>query len=380
MRIVADENILHAAEAFGPFGTVRLIPGRSMTRTDLRDADALLVRSVTRVDRNLLDGTPVRFVGSATIGTDHINLSYLRECGIAFAHAPGSNADSVVEYVLAALLQAAVRTGRELEGLTAGIVGCGNIGGRLAPRMQALGLEVLLNDPPRAETEPSADFLPLEDVLTRSDIVSLHVPLSTDGPHPTAGFIGNREFGLMKPEAWFVNTARGGVVDSAALLHARMDRGLVCMLDVWTEEPDIPEALAQASMLMTPHIAGYSYDGKLNGTLMLHEALGFHAARHVAWAPPAAGPAAPRLHPIGADAGKEAFLDGLVAQMYAISADDVALRLAVGLPPKHRQRAFHRLRRMYPRRHGFHHYTVDGDAVPEPFRRAVLEGLGVILS
>ena len=185
LRILADENIPRAEAAFGTLGAVRMRPGRAIGPADVRETDVLLVRSVTPVNADLLDGSAVRFVGSATIGTDHIDRDYLREQGIAFAHAPASNADSVADYVIAALIRLAIRQRTALRGKTIGIVGCGNIGSRLAERLSALGLRVLQNDPPRAEEADAAgeahDFVSLDTVLAEAGIITLHVPLTEEG-------------------------------------------------------------------------------------------------------------------------------------------------------------------------------------------------------
>ena len=227
MRIVVDENIPYAVEAFGALGSVRCFAGRDLSADAVRDADVLLVRSVTRVDADLLRGSQVRFVGSATIGTDHIDLDYLRSQGIGFAHAPGSNADSVVEYIMAALLGLAAARGEGLRGKVIGIIGCGNIGGRLAVRLPALGLRVLKNDPPlaaRAEADGKPhDFVSLDAVLKKSDIITLHVPLTKQGRHATHHLINDTTLCSLNPASWLLNSSRGAVVSNEALKGALRD-------------------------------------------------------------------------------------------------------------------------------------------------------------
>ena len=382
-RIVADANIPLVERAFGPFGSVRTLPGREITREALRDADVLLVRSVTPVDAALLDGTPVRFVGTATAGTDHVDEEALDRLGVAFASAPGSNATSVVEYVLAALLAVAADRGEALEGRTLGVVGAGHVGGRLVPRAQALGLRVLVSDPPltAAGGPPSA---PLADLLAEADIVTLHTPLTTAAASgwPTRDLLDAAAFAAMRPEAWLVNAARGGVVEAGALRTEAARRP--CVLDVWPGEPSPDPALIRAATLGTPHIAGYSFDGKVRGTAVLVAAL-------QAWLPEAA-PApdveaeteppqplrldAPAL-PAETPAARSAWLDALVRAAYDVRADDARFRDALlgAATASGRADAFTQLRKTYPVRREWARYAVRG-AVPPALLGAVVDGLG----
>src|SRR5690606_27090310 len=244
---------------------------------DLRDADALIVRSVTRVDRALLDGTPVRFVGTATVGVDHVDRAYLAEAGIGFASSAGCNSRSVVEYVITVLLEIAVAHDITLAGKTLGIVGHGNIGSRLAKVAPILGLNVLVNDPPLERAGHPGPFITLEHLLQHSDFVTFHVPKITTGPDRTIGLIDSARLAAMKPTAWLINGSRGDVVvgdDLKSALAARRIAGAV--LDVWEGEPAIDRELMDAVFLATPHIAGYSMEGKMNGTTMMHDAAAAH--------------------------------------------------------------------------------------------------------
>ncbi|QXD14560.1 4-phosphoerythronate dehydrogenase [Rhodocaloribacter litoris] len=395
-RILADENIPFVREAFGAFGEVRLVPGRCIRRDVLRAVDVLLVRSVTPVGAALLAGTPVRFVGTATIGTDHVDVDWLRREGIAFAHAPGSNAGSVVEYVLAALLRLAVRRGVALRGRTAGIVGCGHIGGRLVGRLRALGMEVLVNDPPlvealaRGERPPACPlregdlhFVPFDEVLATADVLSLHVPLTRSGPYATDHLIDAAALARMKPGAWLVNTARGAVVDGAALQEA-LRQGTIgaAVLDVWEGEPAPDPALIARVDLGTPHIAGYSYDGKVAGTVMLYRAFTAHFGLAPAWDAGTALAPAPTdrltLTPPDPALDETAWLDAVVRQMYDIEADDRRFRPLATLPPPERAEHFSLLRKTYPRRRAFACHTLPA-AVPGAYRTALTHGLGVRL-
>ncbi|HLG43654.1 MAG TPA: 4-phosphoerythronate dehydrogenase, partial [Nitrospirales bacterium] len=270
MKIVADANIPLVEEAFGQLGQVTLLPGREIGPEQVRDADVLIVRSVTSVGPALLEGSRVRFVGSATIGLDHVDEVFLNRRGIAFAYAPGSNANSVAEYVIAALLA----LGRErYEGRTLGLIGVGRIGTLVQEKALALGMTVLANDPP-LERAGRAGLVSLDALLRGSDLVSCHVPLTREGPDATFHLLDEARLSLLQSHAVVINTARGPVVDNAALLRAlRGGRIGGAVLDVWEHEPEPDPELIEAVTLGTPHIAGYSFDGKVNGTRMLYDAV-----------------------------------------------------------------------------------------------------------
>lgn len=386
LRILADENIPCVEEAFGQFGSVHSKSGRDIGPRDVHSADVLLVRSVTTVGPSLLDDSRIRFVGSATIGTDHVDEAYLRARDIPFVHAPGSNADSVADYVVVSLLSLAQRRRISLRDRTVGIVGCGNIGGRLACRLQALGMNVLRNDPPKAEEGEadgrSHDFVALDTVLDEAEVVTLHVPLKTKGPHPTHHLVDAEFLGRLNEGAWLVNTSRGAVVAGDVLLDARR-RGRVgaAVLDVWEGEPAPDPALIQAVDVATPHIAGYAYDGKVRGTVMLYEAFCKHLGREPTWGgledlevdswdDLRCRPPDPRL-PI------TDWLYSLARQAYNLPADDEALRKLVECSPEDRAQAFTRLRSHYRRRRELQQHTVPRSGVPRPMRSAVEGGLTI---
>ena len=360
MLIVADENISFVQAAFGHLGEVRVMPGRAMTADAVRDAELLLVRSVTRVDEALLAGSRVRFVGTATIGTDHVDVEALRRAGIAFAAAPGSNADSVAEYVTAALLVAAGRKGWSLAERRIGVVGVGNVGSRVAAGAEALGMQTLLNDPPLQRKTGDRKFLPLE-ALFDCDVITLHVPLEAGGPDPTHHLADAAFLARMRPDAVFVNTSRGAVADNAALLDA-LSRGrpAEAVLDVWEGEPRISVELLERVLLGTPHIAGYSLDGKVNGTAMLYAAacdfLGVAPKWNMAEAMPLPEVPEITLDPRGRRV--EDVLREAVLSVYPIEHDDRALRATAGLPREERAAAFDRLRKEYPARREFRHTTI----------------------
>jgi len=375
MQIVADANIPLLDEAFGPVGEVRALPADAITPDAVADADALLVRSVTRVDAALLDESRVRFVATATIGLDHVDTAYLDHRNIGFASAQGSNARSVAEYVLAALGVLARRTGRDLFGLTVGIVGVGNVGGRLARMLEALGLRVLRNDLPLARQTGDPIYVPL-DALADADVVTFHVPLTRTGRDATHHMAGAALIARLKPGVWLVNTARGAVAETDALAGA-VDTGrlgaLVC--DVWEGEPAIPLRLLERADLATPHVAGYSYDGKVNGTRMVLAALAEHFGIERDWdpAPLMPPPANPRVE-IPAGAGAQEALGRAVRAAYDIEADDRRLRAMGERPEDERPAYFKTLRREYPVRREFPETTAvlaEADAdlsshVPQP--------------
>ena len=268
MQIVADENIPLLDEFFAGFGTLHRHPGRAIDRAALGDAEVLLVRSVTRVDRALLEGSRVRFVGTCTIGTDHLDLDYFAAAGIAWSSAPGCNARGVVDYVLGCLLALGERTGRRLPELTYGVVGAVQVGGRLVEVLRGLGWDVRVCDPPRQAAE-GGDFVELAEILRECDVLSLHTPLDAGTRH----LIGAEQLRALRPGAWLINASRGAVLDNAALkAHLRSGADLQVALDVWEGEPQADPELAALCQIATPHIAGYSLDGKLRGTAQIYQA------------------------------------------------------------------------------------------------------------
>jgi erythronate-4-phosphate dehydrogenase len=360
VNIVVNKHTPLAVEAFSPFGTVTALGSKEITREALAGADALIVRSETHVDRALLEDTPVRFVGTVTIGTDHVDTGWLHDRGIAFASAPGSNANSVAEYVTAALLVRSGRIGKPLQGATIGVVGVGNVGSRVARMARALGMEVLLNDPPLARATGDPMYRPLEELLD-ADIITLHVPLTTGGEDPTRRLFDAGRIGRMKPGSLLVNTARGPVVDNEALAAA-IAGGRIggAVLDVWDPEPDISVPLLDLVTLGTPHIAGYSLDGKLNAVRMIHDALSAFLGREPAWAPePLFAPPEP-LEPGTGGAGREAGLLEVVRQAYDIEQDDRTLRRIRLMTAAERPKYFSRLRADYRTRREFPHRILKG--------------------
>ncbi len=272
MHILADENIPLVDEFFAGLGEIRRMPGRSINRAALENVDLLLVRSVTRVDRELLDGTAVKFVGTCTIGTDHLDLDYLEQAGIDWASAPGCNARGVVDYVLGSLLALAELRGDTLAQRSYGVVGAGEVGGRLVEVMRGLGWDVRVCDPPRQARE-AGGFVSLDEVLAECDVVSLHTPLNMGGDWPTFHLFDQERLSNLRPGAWLINASRGAVVDNVALRDVLLQRpDIDAVLDVWEGEPQVDVELAGLCLIATPHIAGYSLDGKLRGTAQIYAA------------------------------------------------------------------------------------------------------------
>ena len=273
MKILVDENMPYARDLFARLGEVTAVPGRPIPVEELDDADALMVRSVTKVNSQLLDGKNVRFVGTATAGTDHVDQDYLAQAGIAFSAAPGCNAIAVVEYVFSALLMLAERDGFQLTDRTVGIVGVGNVGGRLQKRLEALGVRTLLCDPPRTANGEPGDFQPLDKLVEEAYILTFHTPLYKDGPYKTWHLADEALISRLKPGAILINACRGAVVDNAALLKClEAGQKLSTVLDVWEPEPDLNVALLEKVDIGTAHIAGYTLEGKARGTTQVFEA------------------------------------------------------------------------------------------------------------
>ncbi len=372
MLIIADSKIPNAEIAFTPFGEVRSLPTKQMTHENIKHATAILVRSETTIDESLLNGTHVRFVGTATIGTDHVDSDYLQQHDISFASCPGSNANSVAEYVLAALLEVSHRLEFSLKGKTLGVVGHGNTGSLTAKKAQAIGMNVLHNDPPLARATGDARYLPL-NALMDADIISLHVPLTMEGEDATYHLLDEKRLAKMKRGSILINTSRGAVVETEALKHTlKSDHLRACVLDVWEGEPDIDVELLSLVTLGTPHIAGYSHDGKLNATVMLRQSLADFLKA------PTAGPSnlregALQTITLSSQAHHEELARAAVKQCYDIEADDKKLRRLSLLPQSDRANFFRRLRAEYPMRREFQNHFVETDSLDHSSKQLLRE-------
>ncbi|WP_457913541.1 DUF3410 domain-containing protein [Candidatus Gillettellia adelgis] len=280
MKILFDENMPYAEKLFGRLGDVQAVRGRAISKNALIDAAALMVRSVTQVNSEVLANSCIDFVGTATAGTDHIDQSWLQQKGIGFSSAPGCNAIAVVEYVLSALFVLGERDGFQLRDKTIGIVGVGNIGACLHARLKALGVNTLLCDPPRAARGDIGEFFPLEKLVTEADVLTLHTPLNQSGPYASWHLINADLIAAIPDNRILINTCRGAVVDNAALLQA-LEKGkqLRIILDVWESEPNLSLPLLEHVDIGTAHIAGHTLEGKARGTTQIFEAYSRYLGR-----------------------------------------------------------------------------------------------------
>ena len=362
LRIIADENIPALAELLSEHATISYLPGREICNDDLAQADVLLVRSITQVNAALLANTPVKFVGSCTIGTDHIDIDYLTSGDIAFANAPGCNADAVVDYVVAAMLYCQPNL-NGWQGKIAGIVGLGQVGGRLKNRLQALGLSVLAYDPFVAAAKNT-----YAEVL-QADVVSFHVPITKDGSHPTWQMLGENELAALKPDAVLINSCRGAVFDNSAL-QDYIDATNPCariVLDVYEDEPNPNEKLLHSIDIATAHTAGYSVQGKIRGSLQVAEALLAYFHRP----------------PINVDllavtkCNMPFNSSDTIAAAYDIKADSTAFiqQFIAAKGESERAQAFDRYRKNYPLKCEWAYITPQGLNVTKPVLKALGFGL-----
>ncbi|WP_312945291.1 4-phosphoerythronate dehydrogenase PdxB [Stutzerimonas kunmingensis] len=379
MHILADENIPLVDEFFAGFGEIRRMPGRSINGAALENVDVLLVRSVTRVDREMLEGSALRFVGTCTIGTDHLDLDYFEQTGIEWASAPGCNARGVVDYVLGSLLALSEVRGEALARRRFGVVGAGEVGGRLLEVLRGLGWDVRVCDPPRQVRE-AGDFVSLDEILAECDVISLHTPLTLGGDWPTFHLFDQARLSRLRPGTWLINASRGAVVDNAALRDLLLQRpDLEAVLDVWEGEPQVDVALAGLCRIATPHIAGYSLDGKLRGTAQIYAALcaarGVEPAIELAQLMP--GPALTELA-FASSAEPAEMLATLCRAVYDPRRDDADFRRSLLGNEAQRRAGFDLLRKQYPPRR-----EIDGLKVRigghNPALATIVEALGARL-
>jgi erythronate-4-phosphate dehydrogenase len=270
MKVIVDDKIPYIKEAIENLADqVEYVPGNLFTPQIVKDADALIIRTRTACNRSLLEGSKVKFIASATIGFDHIDLSYCRQSGIVWKNAPGCNASSVAQYVQSVLILLKLIRKRKLEQLTLGVVGIGNVGSRIVKVAESLGIRVLKNDPPRADKGETGNFVSLKQLTDECDVITFHVPLNKEGKYKTFHMADADFFASLNRHPVIINTSRGSVIETEALLHA-MNSGEIAdaIIDVWENEPNINLELLNKVMIGTPHIAGYSADGKANATRM----------------------------------------------------------------------------------------------------------------
>ena len=354
MKIVADDKIPFLKGVLEPFGEILYLPGNSISNDLIRNADALLIRTRTKCNEKLLHDTKVKFIATATIGYDHIDTQYCEANNIRWTSAPGCNSSSVQQYMASALLKTAADFSFSLKGKTLGIIGVGNVGSKVAKIAGLLGMNVLLNDPPRARREGGEGFTDIDDLLHRADIVTAHVPLNIGGEDETFHLFDECTFKKMRNGAWLFNTSRGEVVDSESLIAMLQASALGgAVIDVWEGEPDIDSELLSSAYIATPHIAGYSTDGKANGTSMVVNSLSsFFNLSLNNWYPlNVPEPSSAEILIDGTGKTDEAVIRQAVLHTYDIKADNERLRLAPG--------DFEKLRGNYPLRREFSSYSVE---------------------
>ncbi|MBF0431569.1 MAG: 4-phosphoerythronate dehydrogenase [Fibrobacteria bacterium] len=377
MKILVDENIPSGVELFAPYGDVEAFPGRALSHEKVKEADALIIRSITKINRDLLHDTPVRFVGTATIGTDHVDQDYLKDANITFASAPGCNSNSVGEFVVSALLELRRKKIFDYKGKTLGIIGFGNVGKNVDKKAQILGMNVLRNDPPLEEESPGKySLVSLETICRESDIITIHVPLTKDGKYPTFQMINAVMLKECKNGVVFFNSCRGNVICEDDLLDARQSGKISAMLlDVFPGEPAIDRKLVDSCTIATPHIAGYSVEGKGNGSLQVLKAFCscFQLDLRIDVDKPF-----PEEPLIQLPADPDEALYSAVTHGYPILKDDKNLRDSLDADDPGIQ--FDTLRKSYWKRFEFPNYQIENpEKVPENTREQ-LRALGFRLS
>lgn len=353
MKIVADDKIPFLRGVLEPFADVVYVPGKAISREHLLDADALLTRTRTKCNKSLLENTPVKFIGTATIGFDHIDTAWCEHNGIVWKNAPGCNASSVNQYIASALVNLSRKHGFNLKDKTLGVVGVGNVGSRVVNTAERIGMRVYLCDPPRVRDQGACGFVSLDGIIRECDIITFHVPLNKTGIDKTFHLINDELLSRVNPGTVIINTSRGEVADGSALKKAIRDKtigGLV--LDVWENEPDIDLDLLKLCDIATPHIAGYSADGKARGTAMVIDELSRHFDLGITgWeANDIPAPVNPEIRINCQGLPEEDILKTALRRTYDVLEDDLKLRKNPAV--------FEKLRGDYPPRREFKAYTL----------------------
>jgi erythronate-4-phosphate dehydrogenase len=355
IKIIADDKIPFLKGVLEPFTDIQYLPPLEITKDIIKNADALLVRTRTKCDINLLENSSVKFIGTATIGFDHIDKVYCESKGIKWINAPGCNSSSVKQYIASALITIASTKKIKLGEMTIGVVGVGNVGSKVDKIAKIFGMNILLNDPPRERIEKNGEFVSLDYLVEKSDIITFHVPLNLDGTDKTFHLADKSFFQKFSNGKIFINTSRGEVVETNALKEAIRDKKIsACVLDVWENEPLIDRELLNEVDIATPHIAGYSVEGKANGTSTCVNILNdfFNLGLKPNWYPEHL-PSPRRAKEIMIDCkGKstqEVIFDCIIST-YDIAEDDIKLRNSVS--------DFERQRAEYPVRREFNYYDV----------------------
>lgn len=373
MKIVADENIPLLDGFFAPLcQELVTLPGREMSNADVTDADILLVRSITKVDQALLQGSKVRFVGTCTIGTDHLDTDYLQQAGIKWANAPGCNAKAVVDYVLSCMLVISEMKQRSIRDMSVGIVGAGNVGGMLLETLTQVGVEAIAYDP----NIEGLDSEELKTAVWQQDIVTLHTPITKEGEHKTLHLVDDARLSSMKPNAVLINSCRGAVIDNQALLrHIREVKTFSVILDVFEEEPSPNDELLTRCLLATPHIAGYSLDGKYQGSAMIYNALcEFLALPRRTKLEQLIPEAQLRKVSFSSESEEEFVLQKMIRSGYDVRDDHYRMKSLLGLSDEEKATAFDLLRKNYPVRRDLNRLVASARNIRGNY---MLEALGI---
>ena len=356
MKIVIDSNIPFIKGVLEPYAKVKYAEGSRIDRDILTDADAMVIRTRTRCNSELLNGTPVKFIGTATIGTEHIDLDWCRSAGIECASAPGCNAASVMQYIASSLAYLVINHELDPAETTIGLIGIGNVGSSVAKMTEACGFRVLLNDPPRQRDEGDREFSTVNEIKDKSDILSIHVPLTYEGRDKTFRMVDKKFLSGLKEGAIIINTSRGDVIEEKALLdYLKLNRLKAALLDVWNNEPHINRQLLDMTDIGTPHIAGYSLDGKARGAAMIVNRLAEHFKLPLAgWEPEP--PPSPDNHVIDISAysgNDQNIISRAIYHTYNVEDDNAML--------KKEPWVFEQLRNNYRHRREFGAYKIKGD-------------------
>jgi erythronate-4-phosphate dehydrogenase len=359
MNLVVDENIVLAEEAFSQFGNVRLYNGREITSSALKDADALIIRSVTEVNQSLLQAASVRFVGTATIGTDHVDEDFLKKRGIVFASAQGCNSFAVAEYVASAIFHLSSLYNLNLRKCRLGIIGVGNIGSKVRMFAESTGMKVICSDPPLQRLTGTNDFFSLDEILS-SEIITLHVPLTFSGANKTFNLLNEENLKKTASNAVIINTSRGGVINENEILRLNKSKKFILINDVWENEPDVNLGILKESTISTPHIAGYSVEGRVNGTKMIYDALCEWTDSEKKWKPELSKLSTPVITLSGNERLEEA-INKVLKSVYDIQNDSDQFKLLLDMNKADRLKHFDKMRKEYHFRREFNNFTVQLD-------------------
>ncbi|MFB9134870.1 4-phosphoerythronate dehydrogenase [Vibrio sp. AK197] len=358
MKILIDENMPYAQQLFSQLGEVILKPGRHLTADDLVDVDALMIRSVTKVNESLLSkANKLKFVGTATAGMDHVDQALLAEKGIFFTAAPGCNKVGVAEYVVSVMLVLAQQQGFSIFDKTVGIIGAGQVGSYLEQCLKGLGLKVLINDPPKQQQGDERLFTPLNQLLEKADIITVHTPITRDGDHPTHHLFDQATLDALRSDQILINAARGPIIDNQALKQrlAKQD-GFTAALDVFEFEPEVDMELLPLLAFATPHVAGYGLEGKARGTTMIFNSYCQFLERDLSASASELLPTAPVPYIALDRAWDEATLHNLTQLVYDVRKDDALFRREI-----HKPGSFDQMRKQYWDRREYSAVQLAGD-------------------